>query len=265
MPASDKPLYITYEWLWRNGRLGNQLWQIASTAGVAAANVDAVPRFPKWEYQPYFNVPEEFFVDALPAERLDLGTDYLQDLRHIRHIEDQVRDWFEPSDQVEGEIARRHPWFFDFGHFTAVHIRRGDYVGLPNHFPAPTLGYYSTAAKLILEEVPDTTFVVFSDDPDWCEENLKSATFHDAPFRVIHGTPRPVEMVDRKGEPEDQYDLFLMTLCDKHIISNSTFSWWGAFLSWNKQVIYPSVWFGPALNWQPCPAPDTWIRLDSTC
>lgn len=253
--------YLSYEYLWRNGRLGNQLWQIASTAGIAFAE-GAEPRFPKWEYSKFFNVPEEFFVDRLPAERRDLGTDYLQELRHIDSIDDQVQEWFLPSDQVQSWLDSHHEWFFAVPHTTALHVRRGDYTKNPKHFPLPTVDYYRNACREASNDFPGTTFVVFSDDIVWCEENLSEDVF-EGPAKFVHGVPRPVEMNDRKGEPEDQYDLFLMSLCDNHIISNSTFSWWGAYLAGNDQAIYPSVWFGPALNNQECPAPDTWRKLQS--
>lgn len=251
--------YLTYEWLWRNGRLGNQLWQIASTAGIAARE-GLEPRFPKWEYQPFFRVPEEFFVDKLPRQRRDLGTDYLQELHYFSNIESKVREWFRPSEDVVKWLVSEHTDVtLGDEHFTSLHVRRGDYVGLPKHFPFPGLKYYRRAIDLVRAEWPDTHFLVFSDDPAWCRQqfsNLKGATF-------VEGVTRPVEMVDRTDPPQDHLDLFLMTMCDKHIIGNSTFSWWGAYLSDNTQVIHPSRWYGPALGEIPWHRmiPETWIEV----
>ena len=248
--------FVTYEYLFKNGRLGNQLWQIASTAGIADA-CGSEPRFPKWEYEKYFNVPSRFFVENLPVNSRDLGTDYLQELHYFDNIASQVKEWFEPSFQVQDELEARYPWFFDGSHHTAIHVRRGDYVGLPNHFPTPTFDYYTRASDIVLETSPHTTFVVFSDDIAWCEEQFSGQV------QFVRGVPRPVEVVERVGAPEDQYDLFLMALCDKFIISNSTFSWWGAYLSDSPDVFYPRTWFGPALDNQQCPAPDSWRSLES--
>ena len=234
--------YTTYEWLWRNGRLGNQLWQIASTAGIAAAN-GTEPRFPIWEYQPYFRVPAEFFVQKLPTPRQDLGTDYLQELRHFAGIAERVRDWFQPSEKAEAVVRERLDELDLRGHLTAVHVRRGDYLYHPDHFPALGDRYYARAMAEVRRDHPGTTFVVFSDDPAWCR-----AKFRDG-CRVIDGVSRPVEMVDRIGEPEDHWDLFLMSMaCERHIIANSTFSWWGAWLSDDPAPIYPGRWFGKALG-----------------
>ena len=79
----------------------------------------------------------------------------------------------------------------------------------------------------------DRTVIIFSDDPDWCKEQ---DLFEDDRFLVAEGN--------------DSYtDLCLMSLCTDFIIANSTFSWWGAWLSksMNKTVYTPDpeIWFGP--------------------
>lgn len=257
--------YLTYENLWANGRLGNQLWQIASTAGLAHTR-GLEPRFPKWEYQQWFSCPDAWFVDELPADREDLGTDYLQQYRHFAELDVEVRSWLEMH-HILHRVAPQIPWFFEDGHFTALHIRRGDYVGLPNHFPLTTKDYYSHAIDLVLNENDGTQFVVFSDDIPWCQANLDNAFFRGQDAHFVSGAPRPVELADRvaAGPPTDQLDLYLMTLCNEHIISNSTFCWWGAFLSDNRAPFYPSPWFGPALadiEWRAM-FPKGWRELDS--
>jgi len=108
----------------------------------------------------------------------------------------------------------------------SIHVRRGDYLGLPSHHPIQPINYYKNAIKIIGEE---KHFVIFSDDIQWCKENfefLKNKTF----------------ISDNK----DYEDLYLMSMCKNNIIANSTFSWWGAWLNnnENKQVVIPSEWFG---------------------
>ena len=72
----------------------------------------------------------------------------------------------------------------------------------------------------------------FSDDPTWCKEH---ELFEDDRFMVSEGN--------------DQYiDMCLMTMCDGHIIANSSFSWWGAWLSKSRKVIAPSGWFEGSNN-----------------
>ena len=82
----------------------------------------------------------------------------------------------------------------------------------------------------------DRTVVIFSDDPSWC---MEQELFSDDRFIV--------------SQADNQYvDLCLMTMCNDFIIANSSFSWWGAWLSTNKdkRVIAPSKWFGPPLDTQ---------------
>ena len=83
--------------------------------------------------------------------------------------------------------------------------------------------YYSQAMK----HFPDTNFIVFSDDIQWCKENFKGEE-----FTFI--------------EEDDYIELYLMSMCRHNIIANSSFSWWGSYLNQNedKIVIAPSKWFG---------------------
>ena len=75
-------------------------------------------------------------------------------------------------------------------------------------------------------------FLIFSDDKEWCLEN-----FNKENCEISHNS-------------DAAEDLQLMSLCDHHIIANSSFSWWGAWLGQNKdkKVIAPKEWFGPAKN-----------------
>ena len=80
------------------------------------------------------------------------------------------------------------------------------------------------------EKVESPHFFIFSDDYDWAMENFKSL-------------PHPITVI--KNGPEKNYeDLTLMSKCKHHIIANSSFSWWGAWLNPNKNkiVIGPSQW-----------------------
>lgn len=108
----------------------------------------------------------------------------------------------------------------------SIHVRRGDYISLPNHHPLQPIDYYEKSVKIIGE---NKHFLIFSDDIKWCEENfgfIKNKTFISNNL--------------------DYQDLYLMSMCNHNIIANSTFSWWGAWLNKNenKQVIAPTKWFG---------------------
>lgn len=238
---------ITYKLLGQQGALGNQLWEIAGTFGKAGDD-DTKPLFPLWFYQPYFNVPREFFRSGwsnLPDDATDLGEDYLQDLGHwYPRYERQIRDMFSPSiksmdmltDAYDGE---------DLSFYTAVHVRRGNNVTAryaPFH-PACPVQYFEEALDKMSGPV-----MVFSDDPEWCKEQ---SIFRDAQYAL--GPPANIDIMDLtkygpKGTVNAAIDLLAMGLCGQHIISNSSFSWWGAFLADTGRVIYPSRWYGEPLG-----------------
>lgn len=114
------------------------------------------------------------------------------------------------------------------GPVIAIHVRRTDYVSNPNH-DAVGLDYYEKALELVPNNIP---VIIFTDDPEWAKIQ---PLFPDDRFLV--------------SETDSAYvDMALMSLCDYHIIANSTFSWWGSWLSDSKKVIAPSKWFGPNLN-----------------
>tara|TARA_Y100001938_G_scaffold127581_2_gene180582 strand:- start:1222 stop:2007 length:786 start_codon:yes stop_codon:yes gene_type:complete len=110
----------------------------------------------------------------------------------------------------------------------AIHVRRGDYLALDEHHPVLSIDYYKKAIELMPEV---EHWVICSDDIDWCKDN-----FNFLPSKYFS-----------EGR-KDYEDMWIMSLAKYHIIANSTFSWWSAFLSQekNKKVIYPSTWFGPA-------------------
>lgn len=120
----------------------------------------------------------------------------------------------------------------------SIHIRRGDYVSNPitnQYHGFLGLEYYQKAIRLILEKVGSPHFFVFSDDPEWASENIK--------------TDSPITYIKHNGD-KNYEDLRLMSTCKHHIIANSSFSWWGSWLSRNeeKTVIAPKKWFNAILD-----------------
>jgi len=117
----------------------------------------------------------------------------------------------------------------------AIHVRRGDYVGNQFYVDLSTTNYYERAMELF----PDESFIVFSDDIEYCK-TLK--IFNGCEF--AHGS--------------EVEDLNMMSGCKGVIMANSSFSWWGAFLSKGK-VIAPKSWYTDGIERTKCP--DNWIRL----
>ncbi len=135
----------------------------------------------------------------------------------------------------------------------SIHVRRGDYV-TNRKFNAThgtcDLDYYRQAADHIAARADgDVTFFAFSDEPEWVRENLD--------------LPHELQVVSHNGEETSFDDIRLMSRCRHHIVANSSFSWWGAWLNPDpdKMVIAPKRWFAdPAMQVHDI-VPEDWIRL----
>lgn len=135
-----------------------------------------------------------------------------------------------------------------------IHVRRGDYVTSPKYnksLGAKSAEYYNHAITIFESKIENPKFFIFSDDLNWCKQHLKSKS----PFTFVEEI--------HAGEKNGNY-LQLMTHCKNFIISNSTYSWWGAWLSKNesKLVVAPKTW---ALDPASVPAdilPENWIKID---
>jgi hypothetical protein len=125
----------------------------------------------------------------------------------------------------------------------AIHVRRGDYL---HHdcFKVCDVEYYQRSMREIRERVPGAKFFIFSDDPDWC-----SAHFKDIDVAAIIGRrdneEKETATGDRRYAPNPLHDLYLMSLASHHIIANSSYSWWGAWLGAKpgQQVTMPDRWY----------------------
>jgi hypothetical protein len=133
----------------------------------------------------------------------------------------------------------------------SVHVRRGDYVSHARtrkfHGVLP-MEYYERGAAAISERVPNPHFFVISDDPDWCRNHIK--------------LPSVTTFASNPGGTSYD-DMLLMTMCRHHIIANSSFSWWGAWLSENREkvVVAPRRWFADESQDTSDLVPERWIRL----
>lgn len=134
-----------------------------------------------------------------------------------------------------------------------LHIRRGDYVSNEHYskmIGAKSNDYYYNALKKIAATQNDIAVFVFSDDIEWCKQNLKfeyPATFMD----------------DNNCNNNHHQQFKLMSSCKHFVISNSTFSWWAAWLGSfkNKIVIAPQTWFADGSQQENDIVPEEWVRM----
>ena len=167
---------------------------------------------------------------------------WYQSEKFFKKYSEVIKDLFSPTKEFVNKVMLEFPFFND-STVGAINVRRGDYLTQPNRPPVVTLDYINEAYKRLpyCDKI-----IVLSDDINWCRENI------DLPNLIF---------VDNY---KDCDALWLLSLCDHFIISNSTFSWWGAYLSRteNKVVVAPETWFGPDVTDDPkdiwC---DNWIKI----
>jgi len=237
MPVARGNKVASFRFLGHLGRVGNQLFQIAATIGVARNN--SCPFIlPPWDYARHFANPfaqtsmrprarryreTSFAYQEIVIDRPTELYGYFQSERYFKHCADEIRGYLRPHPQMAAMLERQFRDLLAF-ETCSVHVRRGDYVGNPDFADLSATDYY---ARAFAQFGPATRFVVFSDDLEWCR-----AKFADERFAFIEALT-------------DIEDLFLMSWCRGHIIANSSMSWWGAWLdaSPNKKVIAPARWF----------------------
>ncbi len=133
----------------------------------------------------------------------------------------------------------------------SLHIRRGDYVTNPktkSELGETPISFYRSAISCLTKQIASPRFFVFSDDPEWAKSNLN--------------TGFPTEYICHNNGLNSFFDMQLMSRCRHHIIANSSFSWWGAWLNpyHDKIVIGPRTWFAnPKRLHNPCPT--DWVLL----
>lgn len=169
-------------------------------------------------FNPRFSrLPSHIYLDGYWAY-----WDYISEF--AERIRPELR-WRDPLDDQAREIADR----IADGNSVSVHVRRGDYVDNVWHLQL-SAQYFQSCANLMIERLKAPRFIVFSDDPIWVREHLR--------------LPGPVEFPRYSGPEADVVDMRLMSLCRHHIIANSTYSWWAAWLNPRKDkiVLAPRHW-----------------------
>lgn len=213
-----------------SGRLGNNMFMIAN-AYARALEQNRQLVIPKNQVEPvYHNTifrKVDFYVDwPHQTEHSSVYAGYFQSERYFEKYSEAVKSLFSPTTEFLDKAYSKYPFLYSKG-TTAIHVRRGDYLHYKSYHPVVTREYI----EMGLELIDDTSnILVFGDDENWCMNN-----FSHLPS---------VHFVNNNVAYED---VWLMSLCDNFVISNSSFSWWGAYLSRNnkKMVVAPETWYGP--------------------
>jgi hypothetical protein len=176
---------------------------------------------------------------------------YWQTEKYFSTVIDRVREQFRLTDPITSSRQKIRNILLQ-KNSVSVHVRRGDYVASPSTlalYGTCSPEWYERAMAAVAEALGAPHFFVFSDDPEWARINL--------PARW------PRHFIDPNHDGRDFEDMHLMSQCSHHIIANSTFSWWGAWLNphRNKIVVAPARWFASSpLDTQDM-VPAEWVRM----
>lgn len=175
---------------------------------------------------------------------------YWQNKKFFTWCSDNLADFkISPRFELPQELRSDYSFIMN-NNCISMHVRRGDYLLKENTalMASCTKEYFSKGLQRTLSCIKNPTLVIFSDDPEWVKLNLH----FDVSTRII----------ENKEVPPFWY-IHLMSLCRHQIISNSTFSWWGAVLNSNPEriTVAPKKWF----NYRDNPEIyfDNWIILDN--
>lgn len=178
---------------------------------------------PKSHHLKYIHYP--FHYVEIPLNDEDCSIEgFFQSEKYFINAKSEIFELFKEPLIVQKIINEKYPQYSV--RTTSLHVRRGDYLKLPNYHPTQPISYYEQAMNILKDETD--YFLVFSDDIEWCKENIIGDN-------IIY--------IDNEI---DYIELYLMARCDNNIIANSSFSWWGAWLNKNenKKVVSPNLWFG---------------------
>jgi len=225
------------------GRHGNQMFQVASVYGIAK----------KTGHTPCANLSQSTLKDCFEMTGIedslvesggvymenkfsfnertfDFPSDinincegYYQTEKYFKHCESDIRDMFTFKENIRHKAGEVLP----SGVLVSIHVRKTDYVQLKETHHNQSDEYYQKALQKVQAHFGDEVIpVVFSDDIPWCRENM---------------TWLPSQTVFMENDLN--VDMCVMSWCNSHIIANSSFSWWGAWLGQGK-TIAPKKWFG---------------------
>lgn len=249
---------ITFLEIGNHGRIGNTLFQAGCTIALAKRNNDSFI-FPRWVYEPFFPALKANFTDKkkilirhtyqephfaykeIPYKQHMNIHGYFQSEKYFNDFREDIVELLMPTHpDLSSSVPIRTG-------ISSIHVRRTDYLVHKGCYTILTPENYYNKAIEMMKEIGVKKFFVFSDDIQWCRK-----VFHGDEFYFHYNHPI--------------IDLLILSGCQHHIIGNSSFSWWGAYLSRSedKKVIAPQSWFGPKL----APThptddliPDAWERV----
>jgi len=252
------------------GGLGNQMFQIAAAYAAAKdygtemaidlsithSSGQGHPH-KKYDKNLYKNIPRFEFkgtefemykeprfshmkIPEPPKDKHLIIDGYFQSVKYFKRYETEIRKLFNIPDDVKKGVRekidkiKKH---FNKPATCCVHVRRGEYLQLPNIHPVQTADFFKKSMALF--DTDNTVFIVISDDIEWCTKNIKFNTVAFCNSGYDYDS-QPVS-----DDLSELFDMYMAAHCDGNIISNSSFGWWGAWFNVCERVVAPATWFGP--------------------
>jgi hypothetical protein len=237
-------------YIYLQGGLGNQMFQYA--AGLSALKEYSQFTDLKLDTSFYDNQKRKVIVNGLTGRGYDLDIlnikynqietcpegatmiqGWFQNINEFLNVIDEVRDQFTFGIKFSENIQRLREEIISSKNSVCIHVRRGDYIHNPTAYAYHGYmdkDYYLEAMKIMEEFYGDVNYYIFSEDTDWCKENISNKKY------------KVTFVGDQYSGDRDSGNFYLMQSCENHIIANSTFSWWSAFLGKSKLTIGPKNW-----------------------
>ena len=181
----------------------------------------------------YIQKPADIFafnVEVFNAKGNGYYEGVWQAVEYLEEVKETIQDVFLHPEPNEYNRLLIHE--ISSCNSVGLHVRRGDYLYAPEFNGICNLEYYKKAITEILSDGNDHCFYIFSNDINWCKQEIEP---------LLNGN-KVVYVIGNTGK-NSCWDMFLMTYCKNLIIANSSFSWWGAFLNKNvSKVVAPYPW-----------------------
>lgn len=255
--AGETPPYITGK---LSGQTGNLCFQIAAISALAWDH-EAEAYFPDLQYYPedfknfFFrckNTPPSKTISGVALESFPMiyknkcrFHGYFQSEKHFLHHRQRILDLFAPSKRALNYIKTKYEWLINHPNTVGVQLRyyRKEVIqGYPQygiHYLEKAMSYFSE----------DTLFIISSDNIEFAKKNI----------------PSWVKNIYFLENESPYIELFLLSMCQHNIISNSTFGWWAAWLNQNpeKIVLCPSYWTESSTHYLLPVCPQEWVHIEA--
>lgn len=239
-----------------------------------AAQQHQAEQHPAQQEQPLIYHERNFHYEPIPSPPPPKHSlkffGYFQSYKYFQEQQDLIYKFIRLREtQAIFREKNRENYDYDYANTVALHFRVGDYKNLPNHHPLMTLEYYTAALKQLRQDMTTFTMTVLyfceQADQDYIQEKM----LHPLQQNPLFQNRFTFKCIDHNLSDWEQ--LIVMSLCQHHIIANSTFSWWGAYLGLggnpanpttpvteirstsdgqSHHVYYPTTWFGSAMGYK---------------